>query len=100
MNPPRVETRKSKLETRTTTSLRLASGSLTGARGRDELLKQALREWIIRHAFRMPLDSHNPVGIAGPFHAFDDAIRGVGGDTKLFPGLVDGLVMAAIDMRG
>ncbi len=69
-----------------------------GARGHDELLKQALRERIIRHALWMPLDSDDPVGIAGPFDAFDGAVRGVRCDAEFFSRLVDGLVMAAVDM--
>jgi hypothetical protein len=62
------------------------SDSLVGARSSDELLKQALRERIIRHALRMPLNSYDPIGITGPFHGFDGAIRGVSGDAELFPG--------------
>ena len=72
---------------------------LMGACGSDELLKQALRERIIRHALRMPLDSNNPVRISRPFHAFDCAIRSVSRDTKVFARFRDGLMMAAVDFR-
>jgi len=71
-----------------------------GPRCRNELLKQALRERIIRHALRMPLNSYDPIGVTSPFHAFDGAIRCVGSDTELFTGLVNSLVMATVDVRG
>ncbi len=75
------------------------SDGLAGARGSDELLEQALREQIIRHALRMPLNSHDPVGITDPFDAFDRAIPGVSSNAELFARFVDGLVMAAVDFR-
>src|SRR5208282_1554286 len=46
----------------------------------------------------MPLHSDNPVGISGPFHGFNRAIGGIGGHLEFFPRLVNGLVMAAIDV--
>ena len=74
------------------------SDSFTSARGGDEFLKQALREQVIWHALRVPLNPNNPVGIAGPFHGFDGAVRGVSRDAQLFARSVDCLMMAAIDM--
>ena len=70
-----------------------------GARRRHKLLKQALRKRIIGHALRMPLNPHNPVGIASPFHGLDRAIRRVRCDAEFFSRLVNGLVVAAVDMR-
>jgi hypothetical protein len=54
------ETKKSKFQRRE--SLRFMSyGGVRAFRRGNEILKQALREWVIRHALRMPLDAHDPV---------------------------------------
>ncbi len=71
----------------------MSDGVAGGGSSRDKLLKQALRERIIRHTLRMPLNSNNPVGIADPLHGFDGAIRSMSRDAKLFPRSVDGLMM-------
>src|SRR5258705_10724400 len=83
----RIETRDQNYDL-----LRLVRDGFASARRGDELLKQALREQVIRHALRMPLHSHDPVGIAGPFHTFDRAIRSVSRDAEFFPRLVDRLM--------
>lgn len=74
------------------------SDGLTGASGSHEILEKTLRKRIFRHALGMPLNSYDPVGIAGPFHGFDCAVRGVRYDAEFFSRPVDGLVMAAVDM--
>src|SRR5258708_32152414 len=89
MNPPK---------TRKYTNLRLVSDDLTGACGSDELLEQALRKRIVRHALWMPLDSYNPVGIAGPLDRLINAVGGLCCDAGFFPGLVDRLMMTAVDV--
>ena len=80
-------------------ALRFVRDSLMGSRRGDKLLKQMLREQVIRHAFRMPLHSYNPVGIAGPLYRFDSAIRRVRSDAEFFSRPIDGLVMTAVDVR-
>jgi hypothetical protein len=69
----------------------------TSTRGSNELLKQALRERVIRHAFWMPLDTYNPVWTAGPFYGFNRAIRRMRGHAKIFAGLINSLMMAAVN---
>src|SRR5260370_24118325 len=99
MNPPRTETRKPKLETRTTTALRLVSDDLTGARGRDEFFEEPLLKSILRrHQFRMPLDAHNPGRVACPLHCFDDFVRSQPRYTQIFTESANRLMMAAVDM--
>ena len=71
---------------------------LTGASGSYEILEKTLRKRVLRHALGMPLNSYDPVGIAGPFHGFDRAVPGVRYDAEFFSRSVDGLVMAAVDM--
>src|SRR5712664_1624742 len=45
----------------------------------------------------MPLNSDDPVGIALPLDAFDDAVGSLGRDAKLFPWFFNRLMMAAVD---
>jgi hypothetical protein len=97
MNPPTLEVKNSKIELGNA-SLRFVSHGLTDAGRSNELLKQALGERVIRHALRMPLYSDDPIRIASPFDAFDSAIRGPRRYAELFPGFVDGLMMATVDV--
>jgi len=80
------------------TSLGLRSDGFTSASGGYEILEKTLRKRVLRHALRMPLNSYDPVGIAGPFDGFDRAVRGIRCDAEVFSRPVDGLVMAAVDM--
>ena len=66
--------------------------------GGNEIAEEALREGVARHAFGVPLDADDPAGAAGPFDSFDGAVGGMARDCKIFAGLVDGLVVRAIDL--
>ena len=59
-----------------------------------------LCERILRHAFRVPLHTDDPIVVRGPFHAFDEAVLGQAGHSEIFPGLIDRLVMAGVDGDG
>ena len=45
------------------------------------------------------MNPYNPVGIPSPFDRLNNSIGSLSGDPELFPGLVDRLVMTAIDFR-
>src|SRR5580658_10552279 len=64
--------------------------------GSDQPRKQAIGQPVSPHAFRVPLNPNNPIGIAGPFHALHDAVRSLAGNAQLPSRLRDGLVMGAV----
>src|SRR6266849_6565974 len=67
------------------------------ARCGNEFAEQALGKRIAKHAFGMPLDAHDPIGIAGPFDAFDRAVGRARSDAQILARRRDGLVMRAVD---
>ena len=52
---------------------------MRGAHGSHKILKQLVRETIVRHAFRVPLNADDPGVVTGavtlPFNGLDDAVR-------------------------
>src|SRR6202011_3268986 len=71
--------------------------SLTG-RG-NEVPKQSFRKRISEHAFGMPLNTDDPVRIAGPFDGLDGAVRSMRGDLQAFSNTLDSLMVRAIHRR-
>ena len=65
----------------------------------DQIAKQRLRQRIRRHSFRMPLNSHYPIGIFRPLDRLDHSIRRLRRNTQAAPRLQHRLVMPGIDLR-
>src|ERR1700737_1289787 len=65
----------------------------------DEIPKQSFRKGVSEHAFGMPLHSHDPVRVAGPFDGLDGAVRSMRGDLQAFSNTLDGLMVRAIHRR-
>src|ERR1700675_768742 len=77
--------------------LRHRAASLTG-RG-NESPKQSFRKGVSEHSFGMPLNTDDPVRIAGPFDGLDGAVRSMRGDLQTFSHALDGLMVRAIHRR-
>ena len=96
----KTENGKSKLENRKSANLRLVSnGVACTCSSRDEVTKKPLGKGVSEHALRMPLDAHDPVGVAGPLDAFDGSVRRMRRNAQIFARLCDGLVVRAVYLR-
>src|SRR5437773_954811 len=62
-----------------------------------EFGEQPLGERITGHALGMPLNAHDPVGVAVPLDTFDSAVGGLRGHPQVLAGPIDSLVVAAVD---
>src|SRR5271154_896063 len=75
-------------------------GSLSSRGGGHQAAEQRLRQSIrARHALGMPLHTHHPVGISGPFDGFDYAIWRACGNPQAPPRLLHRLMVRAIHAR-
>jgi hypothetical protein len=71
----------------------------SAACGSHKVRKQTLGKRVIRHALGMPLNPHDPVRVARPLDALDGSVRSLRRYAKVFARPVNGLVMAAVDLR-
>src|SRR6185437_5207842 len=74
------------------------SANAAAHRGIQQSAKQILGKCISDHAFRMPLHANDPVGIAVPFHCFDNSVRRASGNAQILSGFADCLMMRAVDL--
>src|ERR1700757_1039591 len=65
-----------------------------------EIGKQPLGEPVANHAFGVPLNTNNPIGVAVPLDASDRAVRRLRGHTWVLPPPIHHLVVAAVDRAG
>src|SRR5712692_2716874 len=76
----------------------LRDGAVGGACSSDKLAEQALRKRVAEHTLGMPLNANYPIRVTGPLDPFDCSVAGTGGHSEVVTGLVNRLVMAAVDL--
>src|SRR6266436_404502 len=96
MTPPKVETRKSKLENRNRPTSAVRDGC---AGSLPQCAKQRRCQRIALHSLRMPLYADDPVFVRLVLDRFDYTIGSNRGDAQAAAQIPDGLVMRSIDLH-